>query len=274
MIKIALGLPHTPWIPERVVSLERLMEQITTGDEPAKMRIFDERATNKVWPIKMWRWGLETGATHFLTLQDDVLVSPDFWPTLRAMIEANPLRILGLSAVHPLGPEMARQGHRWYRTKSWLVGWAYVLPREDLAEFVGHVDANPEEVAAKNEDQMLNDWILATGRDCWQPVPSPVDHDTSIASTYSNDDHSHRRTTVTWRGYRREDLVSADWWRSGPGPLLPLAWQSHCWACGVRPAVIKTKETSVAICGQCLGSLVGAVGARLGGMLHGPGAAT
>ena len=183
-------------------------------------------------------------------------------------------RILGLSAVHPLGPEMARQGHRWYRTKSWLVGWAYVLPREDLAEFVGHVDANPEEVAAKNEDQMLNDWILATGRDCWQPVPSPVDHDTSIASTYSNDDHSHRRTTVTWRGYRREDLVSADWWRSGPGPLLPLAWQSHCWACGVRPAVIKTKETSVAICGQCLGSLVGAVGARLGGMLHGPGAAT
>jgi hypothetical protein len=200
----------------------------------------------------MWGWMLDTGASHCLTLQDDVIVSPDFWPALRAMIESGPARILGLSAVHPLGPEQARQGRRWYRTQSWIVGWAYCLPREVLARFVEWFDANPERVAVSNEDQLLNEWILETQQDTWHPLPSIVDHDTSIESTYGNDDHTHRRCTVTWRGYAAEDLSSVDWWRSGDCQRLPLAWQKLCWSCTKEPIAVRGSTTGMGVCCTCV----------------------
>ena len=266
MITLALGLPHTPWIPERVESFARLREQLGDLDAaPQHVRIFDERASNKVWPRKMWQWMLDTGASHCLTLQDDCIVSPDFWPALRAMIECAPARILGLSAAHPLGPEMARQGRRWYRTQSWIIGWAYCLPRDVLARFVEWLDANPETVAVLNEDQLLNEWITRTDQDTWHPVPSIVDHDTSIGSTYANDAHVHRRTTVTWRGYQPEDLVSVDWWRTGDCPRLPLADVARCWGCLKDQMAVKTQLTGAGLCRVCVVQFVAhLLGVQLG----------
>ena len=255
---IALGLPHTPWVPARVESWRRLLTQLEVDPEREacphayELRAFTERATNKVWPRAMWGWALDTGCSHFLTLQDDVLVSPDFWPALHAMLEAQPTRIISLAAVHPLGPEEARQGHRWYRTRSWVIGWAYVLPREVLEGFVAYVDAHPEHVAASNEDEMLNQWIHATGQETWHPVPSIVDHDTSIESTYGNDDHTHRRTTVTWRGWQAGDLCSPDFWRGDVGPMLAVAWNKACWFCARNPGTLASKDTGGRICRPCL----------------------
>ena len=271
MISLALGLPHTPWVPERVASFVRLRESLGVSAGPssvpwpsADVRVFDERASNKVWPRRMWGWGLETSATHFVTLQDDTRVAPCFWPALRAMIEAKPDVPIGLSAVHPMGPEQARQGHRWYRTSSWLVGWAYVLPRAILAEFVQFVDDYPDAVAATNEDQLLNEWIHRTGRETWHPVPTIVDHDTSVASTYANDDHAHRQATVTWHGYPEAALSSADYWRAG-GRLLPLAPAGLCWMCGAEPMAARAPN-GTSIGKLCLMRTVGALlGVPLGG---------
>jgi hypothetical protein len=248
----ACGLPHTPWVPERARSFERLTEALWNQDARGTVsREFTERASNRVWPRAMWGWALTTDASYFLTLQDDVLIAPFFWDALRAMVVAQPSRIIGLSAVHPMAGEIARGGQRWYRTRSWLVGWAYVLPRADLAEFVAWFDRNPERVAATNEDTLLNEWIAETGRETWHPVPSIVDHDTSIGSTYSNDAHLHRRTTVTWRGHQEADLVSHDFWRDNGGPLLGVPQQGLCWACSQQPARVKA-TSGVGLCTACL----------------------
>ena len=261
-MKLALSIPHTPWVPERGESMARVKTALGLGApgdyEFAGMKVTyqeeTERATNQVWPRRMWTRMLETGADWTLSVQDDTLPAPCFWPALTAMVQhLPPLAVLGLSATHPMGPEVARQGHRWYRTSSWVIGWAYAMRRADLAEFVAWIDARPELVAACNEDELINRWVSATGRYTWHPVPTIIDHDTSIDSQYSNDHHAHRRSTVTWRDYGEGSLTDPDFWLpSGDPQLLALPSPTHCWYCFERPGWMQSQRSGAALCRQCL----------------------
>jgi hypothetical protein len=62
-----------------------------------------DRAPNAVWSESMWTWGVTRNADWFLTLQDDASVAPNFWPILRAILEALPggAEVLGLQVTHP-----------------------------------------------------------------------------------------------------------------------------------------------------------------------------
>jgi hypothetical protein len=269
MPTFALGLPHTPWVPERVESWRRLLSAVgieSSADLSTDLittqcvaRAFTEREPNRVWARRMWSWGAESGASHLVTLQDDVTVSPRFWACLRAMIRARPDDVIGLSSVHPMGPEIARQGRRWYQTAGSLVGWAYVVPVPALRAFLRWCDERPETVLARNEDDLLGDWCSEQTSGAtwgvWHPVPTLADHDVSIASTYANDSHMHRRATVTWRGYPLEDLAEPDWWRGG-GPLLPPPTREVCWACQRGTPVVRLGN--VLLCGLCVCTAVGA----------------
>jgi hypothetical protein len=251
MTSISLAVPHTPWIPARVESMQRVRE--FTGGWPWAFRVFDERATNKEWPRTMWRWLVSTDSEWCLTVQDDTLAPAYFRHALLAMLpHVGANAVLGLSAVHPIGPEIARQGGRWYRTRSWCVGWGYAMRRNDLAEFLMWMGARPQLVATCNEDDLLNRWVGETGRTTWHPVPSILDHDTSIESTYENDSHVHRRSTVTWRDYQSGSLTDRDFWLpSGEPPLLPVPSPHHCWFCMTRPAQAASHLTGARLCRHC-----------------------
>ncbi len=171
---IALGIPHTPWVPERAESHLRLMSSLAgqrggLNISSNAFRTFTDREPNSVWSQKMWRWAVSTGATHFLQLQDDAIVAPNFWPALRAMLEAVPDQVIGLEAAHPLGPEMQRTGRRWYRTRAWLIGVGYVFPVEVLKEFLRWGEDNPGRIAVTNEDTLASQWACETGWDIWHP---------------------------------------------------------------------------------------------------------
>jgi hypothetical protein len=64
-----------------------------------------------------------------------------------------------------------------------------------------------------SEDTMLGLWCAVTRRKVYHPIPTPIDHDTSIPSTYGNDEHHYRKPLVTWRdapaGARLDD---SNWW--------------------------------------------------------------
>lgn len=254
-LTIALCIPHTPWVPARVESMQRLRDQLGKWDGPYLE--LTERASNKVWPVTMWRWALESGADYFLTLQDDVMVPPYFRRALDAMLPHLPPRnVLGLSAVHPMGVEIARQGHRWYRTRSWLVGWAMLFHRADLAEFVAWHAANPELAAQYNEDDLVNRWVHGSGRFTLHPVPTIADHDTSIESSYANDHHVHRRSSVTWRDFGEGSLCDPDFWLpSGTPKLLPVPKPRHCWFCLTREAEVESHITGASLCRHCCGQI-------------------
>lgn len=235
--------------------MARLREQL--GRPPGPYCELTERAPNAVWSFSMFKWLLDSGAPYCLSLQDDVEVAPGFWPALDAMLSmADDAKadVLGLSSVHPVQVELARQGHRWYRTSSWLVGWAWLIRRETLAEFLSWRAEHPEIVEQLTEDSLLNHWINATGQSTWHPIPTIVDHDTTIDSSYSNDHHVHRRPFLTWRDYTAGSLADPTFWRpQGPPetvPILPTPAPHLCWTgCGRTASV---GAGPIRLCSSCV----------------------
>ena len=271
MTTIALAIPHTTWVPERVASMDRLREAlghplrdtdaaIEAGKWPTHYREFTDRAPNTVWSEALWTWLLETGAEWCLQLQDDVMVAPCFWPALRAMIAALPqeAEVIGLTSVHPGSVEIARQGHRWFTTRGNLVGWAYMLTHDALSEFRIARDLLPPAFRQMNEDMQIAEWAARSGRLVWHPVPTIVDHDTSIPSSYANDHHGHRRPQVTWRDFGEGSLTDPSFWLpSGTPTMLGNAPMFACSFCGVAPGKMVSQETQARICAGCLHKLVG-----------------
>jgi hypothetical protein len=281
-IEIALAVPTCAgWIPERAQSLARLKEQLgieTWAMDPLSMpaqeglanyREFREQESNRIWPTRMWRWGIETGASHLLQLQDDVEVSPNFWLVLRAMIEAQPDRLIGLHANHPLAPVQFRAGRRWYRDR-WLTGPAYVFPTVLLRRFLAWCAANPELVESHNEDSLICRWCAELEIDVWHPVPTITDVDQSVPSTYGNDGHyewsMHRRPLVTWRDATTlQALESPAWWActEESAPLLPGPGTQGCWFCTYHEGKITSPKTGARICVHCVGAIIGNVLGRV-----------
>ena len=94
------------------------------------------------------------------------------------------------------------------------------------------------------------------------PVPTVVDH-LHVASTNKGfDEHTHRRTVVTWRGYEPADMEEPSWWCTTCATLPDDDWR-RCWWCGERPEMIRSAATDAVICRQCIGLLaLGAMGLR------------
>lgn len=212
MASVALAIPHTPWVPERVASLLRLQEglgilgfsadQVPISRDPWPLfhyREFRERESNSEWSRKLWTWGLETGADYLLQLQDDVIVAPRFWDHLSAMLAAVPDQIIGLEAAHPWGPRLAASGVRWYTTADMLIGVGYVIPHAVLDEFLRWRASSLVEDWQTDEDMLIACFCMATGRRIWHPIPTIIDHNVELASNYGHENHSHRRPSVTWK---------------------------------------------------------------------------
>lgn len=239
--RIALCVPHAPWLPARVVSMARLRAALQP--EAASLvgyRELTDRAPNPEWSGSMFRWLAEQDSDWSLVVQDDALVPENFWAALRAMLAALPryAQIVGLHVCHPIAGALAREDVRIFTTSDALVGLAWAMRTEALREFVrwrarelepgweqptmrpGDEPGRPSGPPSLTEDTMIGVWALATGRRVWHPIPAIVDHDTSLESTYGNDEHEHRRPQVTWADAARfahawepSDLEAPGFWQ-------------------------------------------------------------
>lgn len=248
--RFALAIPTTAdWMPERAASLARLRNEL--GHRPQWYREFRERAPNWVWSRELWRWAAamaKEGATHLVQLQDDVRPMPGFWGVLRAMVEANPERVIGLHVNHPVARNLAHVGRRWFRTRAWLVGPQYVVPLrgpDSIQAFLAWLETTEPSLTphqSEHEDVTLSTWLASTGRDCWHPIPAIADVDLSIGSTYEGvEGHidDHRRPCVTWHGYNPAQLATREYWQVPAGTeLFPGPDLGACTVCGKEPGWI------------------------------------
>ena len=83
-MKLALAIPHAAHKAERKASLERLLGVIRNTVPGDEYRIFSEKEPHWKWSLRLWKWGLETGADFLVQLQDDVVVPENFWGACRA----------------------------------------------------------------------------------------------------------------------------------------------------------------------------------------------
>jgi hypothetical protein len=204
---ITVYVSHTPWVPARVESYNRLCAQLT--EQGVTWKPWTEKAPNHVWSEHMWLDAIgHPGATHALFLQDDVRLAPNFRRALHALIDARPLEVICLESVHQMIIPLAEEGVCGVTTPDGLIGPGYVVPLDVLTEFAGwrttslmpglleHLKLPATKMFG--EDTLLGMFCAVTGRNIFMPVPSLLDHDVSIASTYDNDSHGRRRPLVRW----------------------------------------------------------------------------
>jgi len=240
--RFSLAIPHTPWVPERVETLARLeagldlrMRTVDDGERThlvaselppgvASVDYHRAKAANHVWSGELWRAALGSArgaqASHVVQLQDDVIPAPRFWQKLAAMVEAHPAALICLENPHPGAMTAAREGKRWYQTIDGLIGVGYVLPFRRMEDFLGwrSHELKLGTIEGVTEDSLLAMFAVTNGIPVVCPIPTIIDHDTSIASTYAgNDAHPYRRPSVTWEdgdvcGFTLEDLERPEWW--------------------------------------------------------------
>ena len=224
MISLALAIPHCPWLPARVASMARLRADLEVGDMgPAHYGVLSDKEPNWSWSQRMIAWALSTDATHFVTLQDDARVRRPFWPALHAMLHAMPDHVIGLEAAHPAGPMLRAKGAHWYTTLDFLVGVGWAASISALREYQTWcmTELRPHAIQSVSEDTLLGLWCAATGRRVYHPVPSIIDHDLSVDSTYGHNDHQNRRPTVTWKdGDWGDALEDPSFWKQEDVPHL------------------------------------------------------
>jgi hypothetical protein len=124
------------------------------------------------------------------------------------MIRQAPNEIIGLESCHPAAPTIASEGRGWYTTIDGLVGPGYVMPQNLVVDFLfwrAH-ELMPGAALHLSEDSLIGLFAMARGRRIYHPTPTIIDHDLSIRSTYSNDEHPHRRPYATWRDFDRSTL--------------------------------------------------------------------
>jgi hypothetical protein len=251
-VKIALCISHTPWVPSRFESMARLRTGLGITDEERRLgsienapfglipyREMTDRASNWVWSESMWQWGVDQDVDYCLFGQDDLLVAPNFWRVLDAMLIAMPDEVIALDTCHPSARTAARKGTRWVTTADGLVGLMYCWPRKLLQDdFMPwrRTGVRHPGVEGMSEDTLQGIWALSRGRRIFHPVPTILDTDADIASTYGNDRHLYPRPSVNWKdgdvcGWSAEDLERPDFWN--PSSVVHLGRfykQAHWWA--------------------------------------------
>jgi len=212
----SLSILHKPGVAKRDRALRDMIEDLHSGD--IWQRVFDEPCEGP-WNVgqhaihaRVWQWHLETPASHHVCMSDDLNVAPRFWDLLGAMVYTKPRSIIGLLSNHPAGPRLAERGERWYRTNSWVVGPAYVVPHDALSRFLPWYRYW---IAAKTDDQKghygddssLNEWISNRGpRETWHPLPTIIEHRGDVETTWLHGGDCFSRERVSWRAHQYAPL--------------------------------------------------------------------
>jgi hypothetical protein len=229
--RFALCITHAPWGPGRTRSLEHLL--CSLAPMPAERFVWSGREPNWAWSDRIWAWGAACPEeiTHVLFLQDDVRVCPGFWDCLAALVERFPENLLGLETIHPQAARWALQGYRAYRVRDCCIGVGYVWPRALLRDdflpwtrtaLLPGVRASmePTGYVTLSEDTLMGCWAHARDQRIVSPLPTLIDHDLSLPSTYGHgSDGPGRAPFPTWTDWPSQDL--RDW----SGAVREAGWQ-------------------------------------------------
>lgn len=206
-MKLGLAIVHAPWKPERVKSMQRLRDQLSV-EAPGNIEYFEEttRAANWAWSDIMWkRAASHANVDAWIFLQDDVEVDIGFWKTIETILEMRTESVIGLSCAHPAARRLFIDGIPGYRVVDEILGFGYVMRRDALFDFLRWretelVDGGFQRLT---EDSLVALYCMARRQPIFHPVPSPIDHDLTIDSTYGNDANIYRKPQVTFRDYDR-----------------------------------------------------------------------
>jgi len=249
---------HARWAPGRIASLSRLLEQLPAG----RTEVFTSRQPEHAcqWARRIYQRAVELGETVCI-LNDDVrITSPE---DIEACAAAAPDECLSLCCTNPnvaVSTSVGLLGYSWARAYHYS-GPGVVLPPGAAESLLAFTATLPWSLVSRtNEDNIANAWAWDRQRPFLYPLPSPVDHDATVASTLGYDDHPNRTAVVFGQDDRRPPkdppFVELQW-----APTQALRYQREvtraglllCTLCQAREGVVGNKSDQ--ICRECVAGL-------------------
>jgi hypothetical protein len=229
-MRVAIGIAHAAFLPERVESRRALLRVIpVVPGVPVHVSMSTEREHARVWARRLWQWAAEVDAESTILLNDDVSVAPELVDAVIAMTDALPGEIISLHTQLPAARSLAEAGQRWLRSY-WCSGPGYVLPRGVARRLVEWLDACPTALAEHwNEDGYCQMLAWSQRRPIWHCIPGLVQHDVSVPSTLGYDNDPLRTTCVPWTDplFAGLDLRAPEMWRpDGPSTFVENPWMT------------------------------------------------
>jgi hypothetical protein len=244
VIRFSLSVAHTPWIPARVDNLREMLMSLTPLSKgiPYFEHSTDYRGQpwkdiKHLWALKAWRWHLEQDVTHCVLLSDDLAVVPQFFTVLESMVHSAPYHPIGLMSNHPAAPQLFDDGHRWYKTNSWLVGPGIVMPRDLLRKAVAwYEDWYQKLPTGKDEygyrdfmhdDSSLNEFVTRHGLYSLHPIPAPIEHRITLGRSHDAAPFPrYAAESISWRRvwHRNPDTYSELPRSVGEAMVEPAYW--------------------------------------------------
>lgn len=219
---------------ERRVASERLLAELRPQCHAAGIELFvhhDYAGKGSLEPwLECMRHAAASDATHVTYLPDDAILVPHFVEVLKNVIAAKPEALICCLSNHPLAPEAARRGARWYTTADGFVGFAGTMPIAWLRDYLAWRERH--DLAHYPADASVNLWAITTRVPTYKPLPSLVQHDLSLESLdgneWQNDDPSAKtlRSSQVWEPHA--DLRGVDW-TAGDVPDIGTTFSRQCW---------------------------------------------
>ena len=189
-VVVRYGIRHVP-TPEREASLAAMRVELR-GSEVDVFVDNDRLGPWNSWMALTMRLALESDAMHFVLLDDDLKLCPEFTTVVERLIDQRPNDVMGLYA--NTTSALAAEGG-WLVSKA-LWACALIWPRKLFFDFCIWQGANLDQAkAGRHDDVRVAYWLKHTKRDIYMPVPSLVDH-VSEYSLYHDRRVTNQRATL------------------------------------------------------------------------------
>lgn len=170
------------------------------------------------WPTARRAWlasARAPNATHHVLLQDDALLCRDFLPGLREAISNVPEAVISLFTIHDKVAEARLLSYSWIQQRDDVWGVGLVMPSAWASEFVRWCDINIP-AGYLHDERRVAIWMMATGKACYSPVPSLVEHAGAVNSTLG---HNDARCVASWFIGSDRSALDVDWSRGVSDPV-------------------------------------------------------
>lgn len=211
-----------PWATERTPMVERLLAQLEPECRAFGIALVVHQGEDRSSHIPNYTAALRKAidlarfqgdATHITLLPDDAILVPHFVEVLCRLIEQRPNDQLCLLSNHAGARAAYDDGATGYYTTGGSILFGGTMR---VAEWEDYLDWRERALAAPIPmDNGVNVWSILRGVECWKPLPSLCEHDTTLDSMLGNqwqeEDPAARilRHSQVW--YPVADLRMHDW---------------------------------------------------------------
>ena len=161
---------------KRETSLNLLLDRINSLNKPNSYigLTITTDTKNSIWDTTCRSLKSYKG-THVVNLQDDMILSDDFFNIVDKAINIKPNNPIGLFSMTPLMHQAYNEGYGWIKSKGLSTIACTIFPVAMVDDFISY--SGKVFVRSYTEDDFrLSVYCQYKGLDCFELVPSVVEH--------------------------------------------------------------------------------------------------